>query len=77
MIEKYFNGDLLKAVFQALKDVVGAYAIGVISTDDPNRIIAARNDCQLIIGLGEKEFYLASDIPAILHCTRDIIFLGI
>lgn len=75
LIEKYFNGDLLKAVFQALKDVVGAYAIGVISTDDPNRIIAARNDCPLIIGLGEKEFYLASDIPAILHRTRDIIFL--
>lgn len=75
LIEKYFNGDLLKAVFRGLKDVVGAYAIGVISTDDPNRIIAARNDCPLIIGLGEKEFYLASDIPAILHRTRDIIFL--
>lgn len=75
VVEKYYTGDLLKAVFQALKEVQGAYALGVISADDPSRIIAARNDCPMVIGLGESEFYLASDVPAILHRTRDVIFL--
>lgn len=76
LVEKYFNGDLLQAVFKALKDVEGAYALGVVSAKDPQRIIAARNDCPLVIGLGKGEFFLASDIPAILHRTREVLFMN-
>lgn len=75
LVEKYFTGDLLTAVTEALKEIKGAYALGVICADDPGRIIAARNDCPLVLGIGEGEFFIASDIPAILHRTRNVIFL--
>ncbi|MFH1379459.1 MAG: glutamine--fructose-6-phosphate transaminase (isomerizing) [bacterium] len=75
LIEKYFTKDLFEAVLTALKSVQGAYALGIMSADDPDRIIAARNDCPLVIGLGDNESFIASDIPAILHRTRDVIFL--
>ncbi|MBN1823836.1 MAG: glutamine--fructose-6-phosphate transaminase (isomerizing) [Endomicrobiales bacterium] len=75
LIEKNFKGDLFKAVLETLKTVKGAYALGVISSDDPDTVIGARQDAPLIVGLGNGENFLASDIPALLPYTRKMIFL--
>ena len=75
LVEKNFSGDLLEAVKKTLKEVRGAYALGVISVDDPGRMIAARKDAPLIVGIGANENFVASDIPALLPYTRQMIFL--
>ena len=75
LVEARFSGDLLQAVQGALSLVRGAYALGVIAADEPGRIIVARRDAPLIIGLGEGENFLASDIPALLPYTRRMVFL--
>lgn len=64
---------LEKATREALKHVTGAYALGIISEAEPDKIIAVKNDSPLVIGIGEKEFFIASDIPAFLKYTRDVI----
>lgn len=70
LIEHYYRGDLLTAVRSAIKDLDGSYAMAAICEGEPGRIIAARKDSPLVIGLGDGENYLASDIPAILPHTR-------
>ena len=77
LIERYTKKGikLEEAVREALKEVKGSYAIGVINQDYPDKLVAARNGSPLIIGLGKGEFLIASDIPAILNYTRDVIFL--
>ncbi|MCX5781654.1 MAG: glutamine--fructose-6-phosphate transaminase (isomerizing) [Elusimicrobia bacterium] len=75
LVEKYFAGDLFSAVTKALKEVRGAYALGIIDSDNPEHIIAARKDAPLIIGVGKGENFLASDVPALLPYTREMIFL--
>ncbi|NLE26157.1 MAG: glutamine--fructose-6-phosphate transaminase (isomerizing), partial [Clostridiaceae bacterium] len=75
LIDYNYKGDLLKAVINTMNDVEGAYALGVICSEYPDRFIAARKDSPLIVGLGEKENFIASDIPAILEYTRDIYIL--
>lgn len=75
LIEYNYKGDLVAAVLKTLNDVEGAYAIGVISTEDPDRLVAARKDSPLIVGLGKGENFIASDIPAILKHTRDILII--
>jgi len=75
LVEEKYNGDLLEAVKGAVRQVKGSFAIAVISRDEPHRIIAARKDSPLILGIGQGENFIASDIPAILGCTRDVIFL--
>ncbi len=70
LVEKHFKGDLLEAVRGAVKEVEGSYAIGVISSHAPGIMIAARKDSPLIVGVGEGENYIASDIPALLGHTR-------
>jgi len=75
LIAKHFTGDLTAAVQQALREVVGAYAIAVLSTDDPNTLVGARAGCPLVVGLGQAAYFLASDVPAVLNHTRDVIFL--
>lgn len=70
LIEHYYRGDLLTAVRNAIKDLDGSYAMAAICEGEPGRIIAARKDSPLVIGLGDGENYLASDIPAILPHTR-------
>ncbi|HXH08173.1 MAG TPA: glutamine--fructose-6-phosphate transaminase (isomerizing) [Alphaproteobacteria bacterium] len=75
LIAKHCSGDLTAAVRQALQEVVGAYAIAVLSTDDPNTVVGARHGCPLVVGLGQGAYFLASDIPAVLNHTRDVIFL--
>jgi glucosamine--fructose-6-phosphate aminotransferase (isomerizing) len=69
------GGDLLQAVQQTVQDLEGAYALGVISSDEPGRLIAARRGSPLVIGLGEAENYLASDMAALLSRTRRFIIL--
>jgi len=75
LIEKYYRGDLLLATRLALKNIRGAFALGVICLDQPDRIIAARKDSPLILALGEGENFIASDVPAILEHTKDVIYL--
>lgn len=74
LIQKYYKGNILNAVRRALKDIKGSYALGIVSKDNPDRIICARFDAPLIIGAGENENFIASDIPALLPYTRDMIF---
>jgi len=75
IVEKNFSGDLLEAVKKTVLEIKGAFAIGVISAQDPQLVIAARKDAPLIVGLGDGENFLASDIPAILPYTRKMILL--
>ena len=75
LIETKYAGDLVDAVRQALREVQGAYAIGVMHTDHPNRIVGARMNVPLIVGLGDGEGFLASDVPAILEHTKNMIIL--
>ncbi|MBU1753752.1 glutamine--fructose-6-phosphate transaminase (isomerizing) [bacterium] len=75
LIEEEFTDDLYAAVQRALKKVKGTYALGVMSLKAPGQIIAARFDSPLIVGLGKDEYFIASDVPAILNHTRDVIFL--
>lgn len=72
LVEEFYEGDLVEAVRMTLEKVHGSYALGVISVNEPNKIIAARKDSPLIIGLGKGENFIASDIPAILNHTRNV-----
>jgi glucosamine--fructose-6-phosphate aminotransferase (isomerizing) len=62
-------------VMEALKEVRGAYALGIVSADYPDVVIGARKECPLIVGVGDGEYFLASDIPAILNRTRRVVFM--
>ena len=75
LIEKYYKGDLLAAVKSALKNIEGAYALCAISSEDKSRIVVARKDAPLVIGLGKDENFIASDVSALLQYTKDVIFL--
>ena len=76
LIEKFYNGvSLEEAVRRALKLVVGSFAIGVISKKEPNKLVGARSGSPLILGIGKDENFLASDAPAVLEHTKEIVFL--
>jgi glucosamine--fructose-6-phosphate aminotransferase (isomerizing) len=74
LIEKYYDGNLEKAVETALRDVEGSYAIIVLMVGEP-KLVAARKDSPLIIGIGDRENFIASDVPAILDYTNRVIYL--
>src|SRR5438034_8909667 len=77
LVERESKGDGLEnAVRRALLYMRGLFALVLISADDPNKIVTVRNGPPIVVGLGEKEFFVASDIPAILAHTRDVVFLG-
>ncbi|MFC1617435.1 glutamine--fructose-6-phosphate transaminase (isomerizing) [Candidatus Margulisiibacteriota bacterium] len=75
LIERYYDGNLEKAVEQAVLDLVGTYAIAVVSESDPDKIVVARKGSPLIIGLGKDENFISSDIHAIINHTKDIIYI--
>lgn len=75
MISKYYQGDLLDAVYKATARFRGAYALGVICTDNDKELVAVRKDSPLIVGLGDGENFIASDIPAVLKYTRKVYYL--
>jgi glucosamine--fructose-6-phosphate aminotransferase (isomerizing) len=75
LIEEHFHGNLETAVIDALRHVEGTYGIAVVSSRDPNKIVAARKGSPLLIGLGDGEFFVASDVSAILAHTRQVIYL--
>ena len=75
LINHFYDGDLLAAVTKAVGLIEGSYALGVVCQQHPDTIITARKDSPLIVGLGEGENLIASDIPALLEYTRDVIFL--
>jgi glucosamine--fructose-6-phosphate aminotransferase (isomerizing) len=76
LIEKYYKGDFLAAVRKALKRIHGAYALAMFSSDDPELLIGARLNAPLVVGLGDDEYYIASDITAIIPYTKRVLVLG-
>jgi glucosamine--fructose-6-phosphate aminotransferase (isomerizing) len=75
LIEEYYEGNLLEAVRTALVFVEGTYGIAVISSDHPGEIIAARQGSPLVIGCGQGENFLASDVSALVRHTRQVVYL--
>ncbi len=76
LLEYYYKGDVLDAVVKVLQKVEGSYALGIICADQPDELLAVRKDSPLIVGLGNGENFIASDVPAILNKTRDIYRLN-
>jgi glutamine---fructose-6-phosphate transaminase (isomerizing) len=76
LIGKYYtNGDLVAAVQQALLDIEGTFGIAVVAFDNPDCLVGARKGSPLVVGIGEKELFLASDASAIVHHTKKVIYL--
>ena len=77
LVEREMAADGLEsAVRRALAQLRGMFALVLVSVEDPEKIVAVRNGPPIVIGLGQNEFFVASDIPAILSRTRDVVFLG-
>ena len=75
LLEYYYQGDLLDAVVRTLHTIRGAYALGILCADCPDRLIAARKDSPLILGFGDGAHYLASDVTALIKYTREVCWL--
>jgi glucosamine--fructose-6-phosphate aminotransferase (isomerizing) len=75
LVESHFQGDLVQAVRKALAELQGIYALVFLHQDAPQTLVAARQGPPLVVGLGQGEHFLASDVPALLAHTRDFVFL--
>lgn len=75
LLNELYEGDLLESVKKLVHVIKGAYALAIISNDEPDRIIAVRKESPLIVGVGRNEHFIASDIPALLKFTRDFYFI--
>ncbi len=75
LIQVYYEGDLTDAVFKAVEKMRGAYALGVLCSKEPDKLIAVRKDSPLVVGLGEGSNFIASDIPALLKHVRKIYLI--
>ncbi len=76
LIEQYYQGDLAAAVRAALQRIRGAYALVVVSADEPSRIVGARLNAPLVVGLGDDEVFVSSDITALIPYTKRVVLLG-
>ena len=75
LVESHYKGDLEAAVRASLPEIQGSYAFAVISAKEPDRVVAARNESPLVVGLGTDENFLASDIPALLKHTNRVVYV--
>ncbi len=75
LIEARYKGDLEQAVREALHEVRGSYAIAVVHADEPDRVVGARNESPLVVGLAPDETFLASDVPALLKYTDRVVYV--
>ena len=76
LVQKEWKGDGLEnAVLRAMKRVRGLFALVLLSADDPNKLVAVRNGPPIVVGIGDGESFVASDVPAVLSHTRDVVFM--
>lgn len=75
LFSKYYNGDMIETLKKVKSVLRGSYALGIIDVEEPDRLVCTRKESPLIIGLGKNKNFIASDVPAILKHTRDVIFL--
>ena len=75
LLEENYNGDFLQTVFKTLKQIRGSYALGILSKDDPDKLVVAKKASPLIIGIGDKETFVASDVAAFISKTKKVLRL--
>jgi len=75
LLDYYYNGDMLNAIFEVLGQLQGSFALGIISKDYPDKLFCTRKDSPLVVGKSEHGSFIASDIPAILEYSRDVYLL--
>lgn len=76
LIEKYYSGNLKRAVQKALSHLIGTYGLAIISKDEPDKIIAVRHGSPLVLGVKRNEYFVASDVPAILPFTKKVVYIN-